>query len=69
MAQQTFTTPHGNVTVSDPEFSARTMSIARELELESPNQEGWTVCALITPETQVTQEMAEQFAANSMKYL
>lgn len=69
MAQQTFTTPHGNVTVSDPEFSARTMSIARELELESPNQEGWTVCALINKDTKVTQEMAEQFAANSIKYL
>ncbi|AOY11816.1 hypothetical protein BGL48_11995 [Salinivibrio sp. SS3] len=69
MTQQTFTTPHGNVTVSAPEYSARTMSIARELELESPNPERWTVCALITPETHVTQEMAEQFAANSIKYL
>ncbi|KKA45133.1 hypothetical protein [Salinivibrio sp. KP-1] len=69
MAQQTFTTPHGNVTVSDPQYSARTLSMARELELESPNPERWTVCALITEDTKVTQEMAEQFAANSIKYL
>jgi hypothetical protein len=69
MAQQTFTTQYGNVTVSDPMYRARTMSIAREIELESPNKERWTVCALITTETHVTQEMAEQFAANSIKHL